>query len=145
MGETRRLMLACLLALYNADFRDPPESSSSFDAIIHPNDLYHLGQEQCLVVKLQGHKIAKVNIGQRQSKPIKVSQLGQSWPNEVKSHMRRPKGMEKGNTKSYYSYEVKSSVFEAKMSEMTGAGAESKDYLNKQTKSDKAQIGSKGA
>ena len=71
-----------------------------------------------MVVKQQGHKIAKVNTDQRQSKLVKI---GQSWSNEVKSHMGRPKGMEKGNTKSDYSYEVKSPVFQAKMTETTGA------------------------
>ena len=59
--------------------------------------------------------------------------------------MKRPKSMEKGNTMSEVNSKDKSSEFEAKRSEMTGAGAESKDYLNKQTKLDKAQIGSKEA
>ena len=67
-------------------------------------------------IKLQ--KSTLVNVNQSQSKLVK---LGQSWSSEVQSHMGRPKGMEKGNTKSNYSYKIKLSVFEAKMSEMTDA------------------------
>ena len=65
-----------------------------------------------------GHKIAKSTIDQRRSKLVKP---GQSWSNEVKSHMKRPKSMEKGNTMSKVNSEDKSSEFKAKRSEMTGA------------------------
>ena len=55
---------------------------------------------------------------QHRSKLVKP---GQSWSNEVKSHMKRPKSMEKGNTMSKVNFEDKSSEFKAKRLEMTGA------------------------
>ena len=65
-----------------------------------------------------GPQNCKVNIGQRRSKLVKP---GQSWSNEVKSHMKRPKSMDKGIIMSEVNSEDKSSEFEAKRSEMTGA------------------------
>ena len=59
----------------------------------------------------------KVNTIQHRSKLVKPDQ---SWSNEVKSHMRRPRIMEKGNFTLEVNSKVKTSEFEAKRSIMTG-------------------------
>ena len=69
-----------------------------------------------------GPQNRKVNTGQCRSKLVKP---GQSWSNKVKSHMKRPKSMEKGNTMLKVNSEVKSSEFKAKRSKMTGADEQS--------------------
>ena len=84
--------------------------------IIYLRRCWGLGQSQVNT----GHKITKstlINIGKSQSKSVKQSQ---GWSNEVKSYMRRPKDMEKGNPMSKYNFKVKSSGFEAKMAKTTG-------------------------
>ena len=87
-----------------------------------------------------GPQNCKVNTGQHWSKLVK---LGQSWSNEVKSHMKRPKSMEKGNTMSEVNSEDKSSEFEAKRSEMTGAEQSQRTIWTSKQSQTKLKLGQK--
>ena len=68
------------------------------------------------------HVNLRLTQGQHRSQNCKFNaDLGQSWSNEVKSHIRRLKSMEKINTMSKVNSEDKSSEFKAKRSMMTSA------------------------
>ena len=90
----------------------------------------------------QGHKIVKVNIGQCQSKVVKIVKLMGRWLISAKDG---PKMIDDRTTKSEFSYEVKSSGFETRMSNDGRYWAKSMDHLEEKMGSNKAQRRSRGA